>query len=134
LHVAIDDAIRVAYAEILRDEQGDTAAVFLRRATAWFRTLGVRVRRMLTDNGSGYLARRFAPACEELRIKHRHTKLYRPRTNGKAERFIQTLRREGADAMAYDQSRVRAAALPRWVCHCNRRRPHSSLVGTAPFS
>lgn len=134
VHVAIDDATRVAYVESLRDETGPTTIGFLRRAVAWFKTLGVRVRRILTDNGSGYLARLFAQACEELRIRHKRTRPYRPCTNGKAERFIQTMLREWAYAVSYPHSRVRAKALPRWVGQYNRRRPHSSLGGQTPFS
>lgn len=133
VHVAIDDATRVAYVELLRDERGDTTAAFLRRAVAWFRTVGVRVRRILSDNGSGYLARLFAQACAELQIRHQRTRPYRPQTNGKAERFIQTLLREWAYAVAYTHSRIRAAALPRWIHYYNRKRPHSSLAGAVPF-
>lgn len=134
VHVAIDDASRVAYVEMLRDEKGETTSAFLRRAIAWFRTVGVRVRRVLTDNGTGYLARLFAQACAELSVRHRRTKPYRPCTNGKAERFIQTMLREWAYALTYTHSRIRAAALPRWVRHYNQRRPHSSLAGAVPFS
>jgi transposase InsO family protein len=134
VHVAIDDATRVAYVEMHRDEFATTLTGFLRRAIAWFRTVGVRVRRILTDNGFGYLARLFAQACEELRVRHGRTRPYRPCTNGKAERFIQTLLREWAYAVAYPHSRIRTAALPRWVNHYNRRRPHSSLAGVSPFS
>lgn len=134
VHVAIDDATRVAYVEMLRDETGQTTAAFLRRAIAWFRTVGVRVRRILTDNGTGYLARLFAQACSELRVRHGRTRPYRPCTNGKAERFIQTMLREWAYALSYAHSRVRTAALQRWVRHYNRRRPHSSLAGAVPFS
>ena len=134
VHVAIDDATRVAYVEMHRDETSVTLTGFMRRAIAWYRTVGVRVRRILTDNGFGYLGRLFAQACEELRVRHRRTRPYRPCTNGKAERFIQTLLREWAYAVAYPHSRVRTAALPRWVNHYNRRRPHSSLAGVAPFT
>ena len=134
VHVAIADATRVAYVEMLRDETSASTSAFLNRAIAWFRTVGVRVRRILTDNGTGYLGRLFAQACAELRVRHRRTKPYRPCTNGKAERFIQTMLREWAYAVTYTHSRVRAAALPRWVRHYNRRRPHSSLAGAVPFS
>jgi len=134
VHVAIDDASRVAYVEVHRDELATTTVSFLRRALAWFRTVGVRVRRLLTDNGFGYLSRLFAQACEELRARHGRTRPYRPRTNGKVERFIQTLLREWAYATSYANSRVRTQALRRWLTHYNRRRPHSSLAGVAPFS
>jgi transposase InsO family protein len=134
VHVAIDDATRIAYVEVLRDETGVTTAAFLRRAVAWYRTLGIRIRRVLTDNGSGYVARVFAHEMERLRIIHRRTRPYRPRTNGKAERFIQTLMREWAYAVAYLTSEVRARVLPRWMRYYNERRPHGSLNGRPPFS
>jgi len=134
VHVAIDDRTRIAYAEVLRDETSETTAVFLRRALAWYRTLGIRVRRILTDNGSGYLGRRFAAEIEHLRVVHKRTRPYRPRTNGKAERFIQTLLREWAYPVAYLTSQARARVLPRWLGHYNRRRPHGSLNGLPPFS
>jgi transposase InsO family protein len=134
VHVAIDDRSRVAYVETLRDETAATTAGFLRRAIAWYRTVGVRVRRILTDNGSGYLGRLFAHACEELRVRHSRTRPYRPRTNGKAERFIQTLLRECAYAAPYSHSRCRAQALRGWVAYYNKRRPHRSLADDVPFS
>jgi transposase InsO family protein len=134
VHVAIDDRSRIAYAEVLRDETAETSAAFLQRALAWYRTLGIRVRRILTDNGSGYLGRRFAHESERLRVVHKRTRPYRPRTNGKAERFIQTLIREWAYAVAYLTSEVRAQVLPRWLRHYNRNRPHGSLSGLPPFS
>jgi transposase InsO family protein len=134
VHVAIDDATRIAYAEVLRDETGETSGWFLRRALAWFRTMGIRVRRILTDNGTGYLSRRFRQFSEQLRVIHKRTRPYRPRTNGKAERFIQTLLREWAYAAAYLTSEARARVLPRWLRHYNRRRPHGSLDGLPPFS
>jgi transposase InsO family protein len=134
VHVAIDDASRVAYAEVLRDETGETSAAFLRRAQTWFKTLGIRVRRILTDNGSGYIARRFAHELERLRVVHKRTRPFRPRTNGKAERFIQTLIREWAYIRPYLTSAARAHVLPRWLAHYNRRRPHGSLDGLPPFS
>jgi len=134
VHVAIDDRTRIAYAEVLRDETGTTSATFLRRAVAWFRTLGIRIRRILSDNGSGYLARCFAHEVERLRLVHKRTRPYRPRTNGKAERFIQTLIREWAYGAAYLTSEVRARVLPRWLRYYNQRRPHGSLDGLPPVS
>jgi transposase InsO family protein len=134
VHVAIDDRSRVAYAEVLRDETGQTSAAFLRRAVSWFRTLGVRIRRILSDNGSGYIARCFAHEIERLKLVHKRTRAYRPKTNGKAERFIQTLMREWAYAVAYLTSAARARVLPRWLRHYNQRRPHGSLDGLPPFS
>lgn len=133
VHVAIDDRTRIAYAEVLRDETAETSTLFLRRALAWYRTLGIRVRRILTDNGSGYIARRFAHETERLRIVHKRTRPYRPRTNGKAERFIQTLLREWAYPVAYLTSAARTRVLPRWLRHYNRARPHGSLDGLPPF-
>lgn len=134
VHIAIDDRSRVAYAEVLRDETGQTSAAFLRRALAWLRVLGIRVRRILTDNGSGYIARCFAHAVEQLKLVHKRTRAYRPQTNGKAERFIQTLVREWAYAVPYLTSAARARVLPRWLRHYNQRRPHGSLAGKPPFS
>jgi transposase InsO family protein len=134
VHVAIDDRSRIGYAEVLRDETGETSAAFLARAVAWFRTLGVRIRRILTDNGTGYRARRFAHEVERLRLVHKRTRPYRPRTNGKAERFIQTLVREWAYAAAYLTSEVRARVLPRWLRRYNQQRPHGSLNGLPPVS
>lgn len=134
VHVAIDDRTRIAYAEVLRDETAESSALFLRRARAWYHTLGIRVRRVLTDNGSGYLGRRFAHEAEHLRVVHKRTRPYRPRTNGKAERFIQTLLREWAYPVAYLTSEARARVLPRWLRHYNRTRPHGSLGGLPPFS
>lgn len=134
VHVAIDDASRAAYVEVLRDEKGDTSAGFLRRAIAWFRRLGVRVERILTDNGSGYRSRRFAAACAGLRARHVRTRPYRPCTNGKAERFIQTLLREWAYAMPYRNSTLRTRALRTWLRYYNLERPHGALSGRPPFS
>jgi transposase InsO family protein len=134
VHVAIDDRTRIAYAEVLRDETSETTAAFLRRALAWYRTLGIRVRRVLTDNGSGYIGRRFAHEVEHLRVIHKRTRPFRPRTNGKAERFIQTLLREWAYPVAYLTSEARARVLPRWLRHYNKARPHGSLDGRSPFS
>jgi len=134
VHVAIDDASRVAYVEVLRDETGRTGAAFLRRAFAWFRRLGVRVERILTDNGSGYRSRRFAAACAALRVRHLRTRPYRPCTNGKAERFIQTLLREWAYAMPYRNSSLRIRALRPWMRYYNLERAHGSLQGRSPFS
>lgn len=134
VHVAIDDRTRIAYAEVLRDETGETSAAFLRRALAWYRMLGIRVRRILSDNGSGYIARRFAHEAERLRVVHKRTRPFRPRTNGKAERFIQTLLREWAYPVAYLTSEARTRVLPRWLRHYNRRRPHGSLNGRPPVS
>ncbi len=134
VHVAVDDATRLAYVEVLADEQGVTVTQFLWRALAWFRRVGIRVRRILTDNGSGYVSRAFAILCRTAGLRHRRTRPYTPRTNGKAERFIQTLLREWAYVRAYPSSARRQAALPHWVHHYNLRRPHASLHGRPPAS
>jgi len=134
VHVAIDDASRLAYVEVLRDEKAPTSAGFLRRAFAWFQRLGVRVQRIMTDNGSAYVSRRFAASCAALQLRHLRTRPYRPCTNGKAERFIQTLLREWAYAMPYRNSSLRIRALRSWLRYYNRERPHGSLGARSPLS
>jgi len=134
VHVAIDDASRLAYVEVLRDELGTTSVGFLRRAFAWFARLGIQVERILTDNGTGYRSRRFAAACEALKVRHKRTRPYRPCTNGKAERFIQTLLREWAYVMPYRNSSLRIRALRPWLRYYNHQRPHGGLAGHSPFS
>ena len=134
LHIAVDDHSRVAYVELLADEQGRTVAGFLRRTLQWFRAHGVRVRRVLTDNGSGYISRSFRATCRALHVRHRRTRPYTPRTNGKAERFIQTALREWAYVRPYYTSAERAAILPGWLEHYNCARPHGSLDAQPPLS
>jgi transposase InsO family protein len=134
VHVAIDDASRLAYVEVLRDEKGTTSVGFLRRAFAWYQHLGVRVERIMTDNGAAYVSRRFVASCAALQLRHLRTRPYRPCTNGKAERFIQTLLREWAYAMPYRNSSLRIRALRPWLRYYNRERPHGSLGGRSPFS
>jgi transposase InsO family protein len=134
VHVAIDDTSRVAYAQVLADEQGDSATAFLRAAVAYYAGLGMRIREVLTDNGSGYRSHLFAQACRDLGLRHRFTRPYTPRTNGKAERFIQTALREWAYARAYARSTHRIADLPRWLHGYNWHRPHASLAGQPPMS
>lgn len=134
VHVAIDDASRLAYAEVLPNEQGDTSAAFLARAVAWFKRKDIRVRRVLTDNGSGYVSACFGLACSQLKIRHLRTRPYRPCTNGKAERFIQTLLREWAYVRPYRTSGLRARALSLFLAYYNRERPHGSLGGRSPIS
>jgi transposase InsO family protein len=134
VHVCVDDCSRVAYAEVLDDEQGATVAAFLRRAVHWFRRRGVRVERVLTDNGSGYRSRAFRAAAQAQRLVHRRTRPYTPRTNGKAERFIRTMLGEWAYGPAFPSSAHRTAALERWLHYYNWHRRHRGLGGNAPFS
>ncbi len=132
VHVCVDDATRLAYVEVLPDEKGATAAAFLRRAVAWLASMGVTVERVLSDNGSCYRSRVHAAACRELSMRHLRTRPYRPRTNGKAERFIQTLTNGWAYGAIYGSSAERAAALPGWLDHYNFRRGHGSLGHRPP--
>jgi transposase InsO family protein len=134
LHIAIDDHSRVAYMELLDDERGITMSAFLRRALRWFRARGVRVRRVLTDNGAGYLSRGFRATCRGLQVVHRRTRPYTPRTNGKAERFIQTALREWAYKQPYYTSADRARMMPGWCEHYNAARLHSGIGGRPPLS
>jgi transposase InsO family protein len=134
LHIAIDDHSRVAYMELLADERGLTMSAFLRRALRWFRARGVAVRRILTDNGSGYVSRSFRATCRGLQVVHRRTRPYTPRTNGKAERFIQTALREWAYRRPYYTSFDRGRMLPGWLEHYNAARPHSGIGGRPPLS
>jgi len=133
-HAAIDDHSRLAYVEVRPDEQGLTAADFLRRTVRHYRQRGVRIRAVLTDNGGCYLSKAFAAACAELGIGHRFTRPYRPRTNGKAERFIQTLLREWAYARPYRTSNQRTRALEPWLRYYNTQRPHTALGYRPPLS
>jgi transposase InsO family protein len=134
VHVAIDDTSRVAYVEILDDEKGATCVGFLRRAIAWFAAHGVTVERVMTDNGTGYRSKVHAAACDELGIRHLRTRPYRPRTNGKAERFIKTLQVEWAYAVVYQDHWQRRRALLPWLERYNYRRPHSALGHKTPAS
>jgi transposase InsO family protein len=133
-HVAIDDATRVAYVEVRRSQRRRACAAFLTNALRWFRRRGVTVRRVLTDNGAGYKSRRVAGVCRHWQLRHRFTRPYTPRTNGKAERFIQTLLREWAYRQPYLSSQQRTAALDRYLRFYNHRRPHTSLGRRSPWS
>jgi transposase InsO family protein len=133
VHVCVDDATRLVYVEVLDDEKAVTAVGFLRRAVAHFAAFGVRVERVMTDNGSAYRATIHALACKALGIKHLRTRPYRPRTNGKAERFIRTLLGGCAYGAIYRNSNERRDALAGWLDFYNRRRPHRSLGRQAPL-
>jgi transposase InsO family protein len=132
VHVAVDDATRLAFVEVLADERGATAAGFLSRAVSWFASLGITVERVLSDNGACYRSEVHALTLQELRIRHLFTRPYRPRTNGKAERFIQTLTHKWAYGAIYGSSAERTAALPGWLNHYNYSRPHGSLSHKPP--
>jgi len=132
VHVCVDDATRLAYVEVLADERGFTAVGFLERAVAWLASMGVKAERVMSDNGSCYRSSVHAQACRELGLRHLRTQPYRPRTNGKAERFIQTLTNRWAYGAIYGSSQERTAALPGWLSHYNFRRGHGSLGHRAP--
>jgi transposase InsO family protein len=132
VHVAVDDASRLAYAEVLANEKGATAVAFLRRAIAFFDSFGIRVERVMTDNGPAYRSVVHALACKALGLKHSRTRPYRPRTNGKAERFIRTLLGGWAYGAIYASSEERRRALSGWIDFYNRRRPHGSLGRQPP--
>jgi transposase InsO family protein len=134
VHVAIDDASRVALASIAENECGDTASSFLRSTVEHFRQRGVRIQRVMTDNGSAYVSNTFRDTCQQLGIRHLRTKPFTPRTNGKAERFIQTSLREWAYAEAYTSSARRTRALAHWLHHYNWHRPHSALNCMPPIT
>jgi len=132
--VAVDDATRLAYVEVRRRQGQRACAVFLRHAVQWFARRGIRIRRVLTDNSSGYRSRVFARACASWALRHKRTRPYTPRTNGKAERFIQTALREWAYRWPYANSNTRTAALSAWVHYYNWHRPHTSLGRRSPWT
>jgi transposase InsO family protein len=132
VHIAVDDATRLAYAEVLPDERAKTAVAFLRRALAFFGRHGIRVERVLTDNGSPYVSTLHAVACRALGLRHLRTRPYRPQTNGKAERFIRTMLAEWAYAAIYRNSDERSAALDGWLWTYNHRRKHGALGRKPP--
>jgi len=134
VHVAVDDTTRLAYVEILDDEKGPTCVAFLRRAIGFFAGHGITVQAVMTDNGTGYRSNVHRAAIAALGIKHHRTQPYRPRTNGKAERFIQTLQREWSYAATYPTSWHRRQALTPWLRYYNCRRPHSALGHKTPAS
>jgi transposase InsO family protein len=134
VHVCIDDASRIAFSQILPDERKESAVAFLKAAVAYYQSLGIAVARVMTDNGSCYRSKAFRKACRDLRLRHIRTRPYTPKTNGKAERFIQTALREWAYAQAYPNSDRRAAELPIWLHRYNWHRPHGSLKSKPPIS
>jgi transposase InsO family protein len=134
VHVCIDDHSRVAFSQILPDEKASSAVPFLEAAVAYYKSLGVTVTRVMTDNGSCYKAFAFRDACRDLGLKHIRTKPYTPKTNGKAERFIQTALREWAYAQAYPTSDRRGEELPIWLHRYNWRRPHGGIKSQTPIS
>jgi transposase InsO family protein len=134
VHIAIDDATRLAYVEVLLDEKASTAVGFLRRAREHFSSYGITIERLITDNGSAYRSAVHAIACRMLGIQHLRTRPYRPQTNGKAERFIRTLLAGWAYGAIYRDSRERNAALAGWLDFYNRRRPHGALSHKPPIA
>jgi transposase InsO family protein len=134
VHVCVDDATRLAYVEVLDDEKGATVAGFLRRAIAFYAGYGITVERVMTDNGAGYRSVLHALACRICRVRHLRTRPYRPRTNGKAERFIRTMLGGWAYGAIYGSSAERTRALPGWLDHYNRRRPHGSRNHQPPLT
>jgi len=134
VHVAVDDHTRLAYVEVLPSQDGASCAAFLQRAVAWYAARRIRCRRVMSDNGSGYVSRAFRAVCAQRRLRHLRTRPYTPRTNGKAERFIQTLLREWAYVQPYAHSRDRHRALRPWLHYYNRHRPHASLDYQPPIT
>ncbi len=134
VHVCIDDYSRVAYAEVLPDERKETAVTFLRNAVRWFRQFGITIKRVLTDNGSCYKSKLWHKVCEGLDIAVKKTRPYRPQTNGKAERFIQTLLREWAYARIYITSNERMTVLPIFLTHYNEHRNHGGIRNKPPIT
>jgi transposase InsO family protein len=134
VHIAIDDATRLAYAEVLADEKATTAVAFLRRAIAFYQRHGITVEQLITDNGSAYVSIAHAAACRLLGIRHLRTRPYRPQTNGKAERFIRTLLGGWAYGAIYRSSNERTNALDGWLWHYNHQRRHSALGHKPPIA
>jgi transposase InsO family protein len=134
LHVCVDDASRLAYTEVLPSERKEEATAFLSRALAWFAQRGIHTQRVMTDNGNAYRSSLFRSLLASQRIRHIRTRPYTPRTNGKAERFIQTSLREWAYASTYQTSEERTHAMQPWIASYNHTRPHSALGGQPPIS
>jgi len=134
VHVCIDDASRIAFVQVMADQRKESAVAFLEAAVAYYAKLGVRVECVMTDNGSCYCSKMFRAACKRLGLRQIYTRPYTPKTNGKAERFIQTALREWAYAQAYQSSHHRTAELPNWLHRYNWHRPHGSLKAKTPIS
>jgi len=134
VYVATDDHTRLSYVDILADERSETASTFLNRAVEWFAQQKVKVERVMTDNGSAFLAKKFAATCDRLSVRHKRTRPYTPRTNGKAERFIQTLLREWAYRFSYESSEERKRWLTPYLHFYNYHRAHSALEYNPPIS
>ena len=134
LFVAIDDHARIGFTDMYPDESKASAVQFVRNAVAYYKSLGVQIKRLLTDNGSAFRSKHFAHACAELNVKHRFTRPYRPQTNGKAERFIQSALREWAYGFVYQNSLERTEQLDFWIHHYNWHRPHQGIGGVAPMT
>jgi transposase InsO family protein len=134
VHVCVDDHSRIAFTRIMPDQKAVSATAFLKAAVAYYQSLGIAVERVMTDNGSCYKSFAWRDTCKDLAIKHIRTKPYTPRTNGKAERFIQSALREWAYAQAYPNSGLRALELPHWLHHYNWHRPHAGIKGCTPIS
>ena len=134
VHVCVDDHSRIAFSQVLESERKECAIAFLRAAVAWYASLGIKVSRVMTDNGSCYRSYAFNRLCRALGIRHIYTKPYTPKTNGKAERFIQSSLREWAYARAYSTSQQRKSELPYWLHHYNWHRPHAGINRKTPIS
>jgi transposase InsO family protein len=134
IHTVLDDHSRLVYSEICEDETRETAVLVLRRAAAWFATRGVRIERILSDNGSCYRSKLWAAACAELGITHKRTRPYRPQTNGKIERFHRTMAEGWAYRKFYASEQARRAAYPAWLHYYNHHRPHTAIGRSAPIT
>ncbi len=134
VHVSVDDASRIAFSQVLADQKAVSAVAFLLAALAYYASLGVQVRRVMTDNGACYISRAFRKACKQLGLKHIRTRPYTPQTNGKAERFIKTALNEWAYAKAYTSSDQRSEQLPTWLHRYNWHRPHRGIGSNTPIS
>jgi transposase InsO family protein len=134
LFVTVDDHARIGFTDMYPDESVGSAVQFLHNTVAYFKSLGVTVRRLLTDNGNAFRSKDFASACQQLGIRHKFTRAYRPQTNGKAERFIQSALREWAYGFTYKNSAQRTDALDAWIHHYNWHRPHQGIHGATPMT